>query len=536
MGKRNTRSSVRALLTIGTAAFLQSLGASAATSGAAELVAAKCAACHQQLPGGGHARIDESRRTPEGWDMTVVRMMQAHGVQLSQEERRTIVKHLADTRGLAPAESPAYRYILERQPSVVEAFEDKTVGETCARCHSYARIAMQRRTEEDWRRLSHFHVGQFPAIEVQQAGRDRDWWQIASRQVPQLLAKLYPNQSPAWEAWQARPKADLSGTWRIAGRQPGSGDYEGSATIRKTGNDEYAISMELRYASGAIQKAEGNGVVFTGHEWRGTVRQGSDTVLQIFSLSEDGQQLKGRWHLKDTDSVGGELLAARADQGGKPAILAVTPGFIKAGTRQQLTIQGTALSGDVSLGAGTRIAGVVRRSLESITVEVEADAGAATGPRDARVGATTRPGALSVYRQVDYLRIVPEHPMARVGGNGGARPKVPAQMEAIAYALGADGKPGTTDDVMIGHVPAEWSMTALNAKAANMKDERYAGRLQADGLFVPGDAGPNPRRKFGTNNAGELKITARIKDGDRSVSASAPLMVTVQRWNDPPIR
>jgi quinohemoprotein amine dehydrogenase len=60
--------------------------------------------------------------------------------------------------------------------------------------------------------------------------------------------------------------------------------------------------------------------------------------------------------------------------------------------------------------------------------------------------------------------------------------------------------------------------------------------MDPDGLFWPADAGPNPVRKFGTNNAGELKATATVQDGPRVLSSSVPLYVTVQRWNDPPIR
>ncbi len=537
MRERNRfSSSFNAHLYLGAALLIQLAVTSVMANDANDLVASKCGSCHPQLPNGGFARIDESRRTPEGWDMTVARMMQAHGVKLTADERRVIIKQLADSRGLAPSETKDFRYILEREPSVVEHFENDTVGQTCARCHSYARIAIQRRTEEDWRRLSHYHVGQFPAIEIQQGGRDRDWWDIASQQVPAILGKLYPNDAKAWEKWKAKPKNDMSGNWRLAGHRPGVGAYEGEASIRSTGEDEYAISMELRYETGQVEKAAGKGVLFTGHEWRGSVRQGDERALQIFSLSEDGNGFSGRWHLEEVDSIGGELRAVRKDAGAKPTILAVQPGHLKAGTRQQLTIHGVGLAGDVSLGAGTRVVKVVKRSADSVTVEVEADAKAGAGLRSVKVGRVEMPEALSLYRQVDYVRIHPEHAMARIGGNGGTKAKIPAQLEAISYDIGADGKADTADDVRIGSLPAQWTMAALNDKAAHMKDPKYAGQLQQSGLFLPSVGGPNPERKFGTNNVGELRITAQVEDGGRKVSASAPLMVTVQRWNDPPVR
>lgn len=46
----------------------------------------------------------------------------------------------------------------------------------------------------------------------------------------------------------------------------------------------------------------------------------------------------------------------------------------------------------------------------------------------------------------------------------------------------------------------------------------------------------NPQRAYGTNNVGDLAIKATVKDGNRSVEGRGRLIVTVQRWNDPPIR
>ncbi|MNN87904.1 hypothetical protein D3C81_2055200 [compost metagenome] len=85
-------------------------------------------------------------------------------------------------------------------------------------------------------------------------------------------------------------------------------------------------------------------------------------------------------------------------------------------------------------------------------------------------------------------------------------------------------------------MPASWSVANLSDYASTMQDTRFAGTLEANGLFVPGDAGPNPQRKFNTNNAGDLKVTAVVDDDGHKVEASRPLVVTVQRWNDPPIR
>ncbi len=69
-----------------------------------------------------------------------------------------------------------------------------------------------------------------------------------------------------------------------------------------------------------------------------------------------------------------------------------------------------------------------------------------------------------------------------------------------------------------------------------MQDKKYAGHITENGTFIPAVAGPNPERKYGTNNAGDLKVIATVKDGDRTLTAEAHLIATVQRWNTPPIQ
>jgi quinohemoprotein amine dehydrogenase len=511
-------------------------GAALAAPAAEALVNTKCASCHAATGGGKWDRISESRRTPEGWDMTVARMTYAHGVKLAGDERGAIVKYLADTYGLAPEETAAHRYIVDRTPSVVEHPENKLIGDTCARCHSYGRTAVQRRTEADWRKLVHFHVGQFPAIEIQAGGRDRNWFEIADGEVSAQLGKQYGFESAAWTKWKAQKPADASGRWRVVGQRPGVGAYEGSASIERSGDDRYAVSMTLRYDNGTVETAKGSAIVYTGHEWRATVRQGDREINHVMTLAAGGSELSGRWFEANNDSIGASMRAVRADKGATAAVLSVQPSMVRAGTRSRLAINGVGLDGEVSLGSGVKVLGVVERSADRVVLEIEAAQDAASGPREVKVGAARSADALKLYRQIDYVTITPEHPMARVGGGGGSMPKVPAQLEAIAFTAGADGKPGTADDLQLGAVPASWSLDNLNKVAAEMKDTKYAGRIEPSGLFVPNVAGPNPERKYKTNNAGELKVTASVKDGTRTVKASVPLIVTVQRFNDPPIR
>ncbi len=510
------------------AAALPCAAAPAANPAGATLVVAECGDCHKVRADGSLERIGEARRTPEGWEMLIGRMTLIHKVQLTEEKRRALVKYLSDSAGLAPAETANWRYLPERRPDAVERIDEQLVADTCTRCHSYGRIALERRSEADWLRLSHFHVGQYPSIEIQSNGRDRNWWDIASKQVPPLLAKHYPLASDAWNKWQAQTWVKPSGDWRVVGHRPGWGDYEGKATIAETGADEYSITMDLRYADGRVEKASGKAALFTGFEWRASLKQGDQEVRQVFALSEDGTRLQGRWFLRDVDTLGGDLSATRSD--GKAQILSVQPEYLKAGATAKIAIHGVGLAGAVDLGPGVSVVRELSRSPETVVVEAKATANAPGGKHPLRVGAASSSEAFTVYQRIDALRLAPERGMARIGGNGGTLAKQPAQFEAVGYVK--RGK----KELRIGVFPARWSFDNANANAKTFKDASFAGTLEANGLFVPGDAGPNPKRKFRTNNAGDLKVTATLLDGQRSLKASAPLIVTVQRWVDPPLR
>jgi quinohemoprotein amine dehydrogenase len=500
---------------------------------APEILQTRCAACHGHLDGGRLDRISDQRKTPEAWAMTIARMEHLHNLQVTEEERRALVKYLSDTQGLAPEETRGFRYILERRADVIEAPPDEELGVLCGRCHSYAKVALQRRPEAEWLKLAHFHVGQWPSLEYQSRGRDREWWEIASTRAPARLATLYPLNSPAWSAWQGREKRDPSGSWRVVGHRPGMGDYEGRMSVSRSAADEYAITLELRYADGTHASGKGSAIVYSGYEWRGSLDLGNEKISQVLALSEDGQELSGRWFLTDNDVLGADVRGVR--DGGSPRILSVEPPFLKSGGETEVAIHGVGLDGDVSLGDGVEIE---RRAASSDTVRVLARAkrGAAVGARAVKVGKTEAQGLFAIYEKIGSVRIEPPYAIARIGGGGGTRPPVPVQFDAIAYLDGADGKPGTADDVRLGAMKARWSVTDFDATAEKLSDSKFAGTMKPGGLFVPAEAGPNPRRPYHTNNAGDLKVHATVADGARSVQGTGHLVVTVQRWVDPLVR
>lgn len=241
------------------AALVTALPALAVTG--EEVLENTCSACHVRHEDGGWERIDAARKTPEGWDMTVTRMMRNHGVALSPEERAAIVRYLSDTRGLTLAETEGRRYILEREPVAFDEGPDTQMTQTCGRCHSYARVALQRRSPEDWAHLVNFHLGQFPTLEYQALARDRDWWGIAQAEIIPFLAKTYPlGEAPA--AYDG----DASGEYVLAGRQPGVGDYTGRLVLTRAGAD-YDVTMVLDFAD-ASRTFTGTGRVLGAGEWR----------------------------------------------------------------------------------------------------------------------------------------------------------------------------------------------------------------------------------------------------------------------------
>lgn len=504
----------------------------AAAQDAEAVLKARCAECHERLPDGGLNRITNMRKTPEGWHMTIVRMDIMHGVKTSPEEQRALVKFLADRQGLAPEETASYRYILERTPNIVEDIPaDGDVGTLCARCHSFARIALQRREADEWLKLAHFHLGQWPTAEYQAMSRDRRWWEIVSTETPKQLGQMFPLKTKAWGDWLKQPKAPLDGTWRVAGHRPGVGSYGGTMVVKKTGQDTYAVSYDLMTADGKPLKGAGESIVYTGYEWRGTAKLGNEEVSEVFAVSKDGKSMRGRWFL-DVSEIGGTMTAVRD---GSTAVLGMSRPYVKAGETARVTVWGAGLGPSIDLGRGVT-AQVVAKGADHVVVDVKAAPDAAPGLRDVTSGQAKGKGIFAVYRSVDTVRVEPAFAIARVGGNGGKTPKIPAQFEAVGYINGPDGKPGTDDDVRIGPMPASWSFDNNGEVAQQMEDAKFAGAMEANGLFMPAGAGPNPQRAYGTNNVGDLLIKAAVKDGGATVEGEGRLIVTVQRWNDPPIR
>ncbi len=513
-----------------------------AISSPQEIIAASCSGCHSKDGDGRWFRISDQRKTPEGWQMTLTRMQLVHKTQFidpaggdAQAALRALVKHFADTQGLAPQESAPYRYILEQELNTVEQHESEQFRTMCARCHTGARVALQRRTEDEWRNLVHFHLGQFPTTEYQMMGRDRDWLGLALNEVLPGLAEKYPLQSDAWAQWQAAPKPALEGRWRVVGNLPGRGDFSGEMVTGAKDADQYTVEFSGQFADGETLSGSGSATVYTGYEWRATLKLGDVSYRQVLAASADGGELTGRTFQREHNEWGLRMHAVR--DAGQSVLLAVQPSYLKAGSEGQLAIVGTNLAGTVNLGPGLKVVEEMSRDAGHILVRVAAEAGAPVGVRDIQVGKSALPGALTVFERIDRLDVEPAFAIGRVGDDGGSQPAVQAVFDAVAYSAGADAEVGTADDLRIGRVPARWSVAPWNEQAAADQDVKFAGQMDKDGgVFTPAAAGPNPERKYQTNNAGNLKVSADIEQDGKTIQGDAHLMVTVQRWNNPPIR
>lgn len=524
------------------AALLLSGSPLRAAPAAQAIMEASCSGCHVRDEQGHWSRISEQRKTPEGWQMTLVRMQRVHGARIvdpaggdEAAATRVLLQYLADEQGLAPEESGPWRYILERELNTIEEHGSALYGEMCARCHSGARVALQRRSEQEWRHLVHFHLGQFPSVEYSLMGRDRDWLGIALNEMVPYLSEHFALDSEAWRQWRQAPHTDLGGRWRVAGSMPGKGSFSGVMTA--SGEPPFRLQFQGQFDSGETLVGEGSARVYNGHEWRASLTLNEQRYKQVLAANAEGDTLRGRMFLREREEWGLRLRAWR-DDGAGPRVLAVQPAFLQTGGEQQLRIVGTGLApGAIDLGEGIEVVQELRRDDDTILLRVRADAGIAPALRTVRIDGSDSDVAFTLFRQVDRIAIEPAYAVARVGGNGGSQPIVEAMFDAVGFSNGADGEPDTADDLRIGVLPAQWSVAPFDAQAEADADVRFAGQMDhSSGVFTPAAAGPNPERKYQTNNAGNLRVQATLATGDIPLEAEGQLIVTVQRWNNPPIR
>jgi quinohemoprotein amine dehydrogenase len=194
---------------------------------------------------------------------------------------------------------------------------------------------------------------------------------------------------------------------------------------------------------------------------------------------------------------------------------------------------------DLDFGTGVTVRRIVSHSATEIVAEVDVAADAVPGKRDIAFGRSVLPSAIAVYDRIDYVKVVPESALARLGSE--THPKGYQQFDAVAYQRGADGKSHTADDVELGPIDVNWSVEEFYAVYGD-DDKEFVGSLSPTGFFTPASDGPNPQRKFSRNNYGDVWVVAtakneKDKDG-RPMAGKSYLVVTVPayiQWDQPEV-
>jgi quinohemoprotein amine dehydrogenase len=491
-----------------------------------DLVRDRCGACHAVDSEQRMSRISYVRKTPEGWEETIQRMMRLHGLSLTPADGRKIEQYLSDSHGLTASELQKVAYSLDSE-DVEEQVPNAAVKSACTTCHSYAKIAGQRRTRQEWLNLKDFLLAMFPSLVYQH--RFEDWPDLCDKALPWLAAE-FPLETPEWKR-ESGQSAPSEGRWLVRGHQLGKGDYVGAIIFRAVADGGFETEAVRQFADGTSTTMNGRGQWLGASAWRGSGHSSDiDRAREVFQLSPDGNTQNGRWFPFQHPEQGAKEVRYRVDASSQ--IAGIMPSALRRGAVVVLRIYGADLDPrDPNLGDGIIIDKVVERASDHIIVQVHIAPEAKIGTRDVQVGGARLGGALTVYDKVDYIRVLPEKALARLGGVH-AIPRF-IQFEARAFSNGPDGIPGNADDLDLGLVKAAWTL-GESFTTPNDEDAKYVGSIDQAGLFTPAQEGPNPQRQRSTNNAGDVWVNASYTPQESNVplKTRAYLLVSVPAYRE----
>lgn len=497
---------------------------------------ARCSRCHRVDEEGRMSRISFLRKTPEGWQTSVRRMVTLHGVRLGADEARQIVRYLADEQGLAPEELRPGLFEVERRTVDHDYGGDSGVEFTCIQCHSMGRVITQRRTREEWALLLATHRALYPLVDFQAFRRAGPPPETGERRHPMdvaidHLADTFPLVTPEWSAWAATQRAPrLAGIWALSGHEPGRGPLYGTVTITQDPADAAAFrtAIDFVYAeTGERVRRSGEALVYTGFQWRGRSSSGtSEELREAMFVERDQQTMSGRWFRGDYDELGPDVTLRRAQA---PVLAGVFPAAVERGSTLEVRVFGATLprgrAEDFDFGAGVRVESVAGPSDGAFLVRLAVAPDAPLGGRDLAAFGSALERALVVHDGIDRIEVAPRWGMARVGGAN--FPKGYQVFEARGFDDGPDGEPLTADDLDLGRVPVRWRLEEY-AAVYDDDDIEYVGEIRPDGVFVPAEDGPNPSRSGNRNNVGDVWVVAtHERPGAEPLSARAHLVVTV---------
>ncbi len=478
-------------------------------------------------------RISYERKTPEGWQTTIRRMVALNGVRLDPDEAREIVRYLANRQGLAPEELEPGRFEVERRfiDHVYEA--DRGVERACIACHSMGRVITQRRTREEWELMMATHRGLYPLVDFQAFRNGGGEGPHPMDEAIDHLSEAFPLETPEWSAWSASMRAPrLAGTWMLAGFEPGKGILFGTVEVSEgDAPGEFRTSAEYAYAeTGRQVSRSGQSIVYTGYQWRGRSNPGApDELREVMTVSRGWQEMTGRWFTGAYDELGPDVHLTRVTPGAT-VIAGVYPPALQTGSSSaELRVYGTALPeepGGYDFGPGVAIESAESDGTNSVVLRASVATDAPVGGRDLFASGASRADAIHIHDGVDRIEVAPAAGMARIGGAN--FPKGYQVFDAIGWDDGPDGEPETEDDLRLGRMPVSWSMEEY-AATYDDDDIDFVGRLGADGIFAPAIDGPNEARAGKRNNVGDVWIVATYADpgapiatdGETAASGSA---------------
>jgi quinohemoprotein amine dehydrogenase len=533
-----------------------------------QLVISKCGGCHARDEKGNLSRISWERATPEGWEEAIKRMGRLNGLRLNPDEARAILKYLATDHGLAPEEAKPVMYYAERRIQDETNIPNDNVRGACTYCHALARPLSWRRSAQDWEYLENLHVALYPQADeafrlgMNAGGFDEERHHrdpnapLPVTEAVAYLSKTAPLHTPEWAAWRARMRAPkLTGRWLVSANILGKGKYYGEMEVQAgNADDEFTTRVTLKsMKDGSTLSRTGHSVVYAGYAWRGRSKGtpaanaapndlGSE-AREVLWFSPDQSSAEGRWFWGQYQEFGFDVKLRRPSA--DPTVVGVDRSALKTGSQANRvrliaeSLPAQVEPADLDFGAGVTVRRVVSHSATEIVAEVDVASNAISGKRDIAFRRAVLPDAIAVYDRIDYIKVVPDTAMARLGSQ--PHPKGYQQFDVVAYNRGADGKVNTADDVDLGPIDVSWSVEEFYSMYGD-DDREFVGSLSDSGLFTPSSDGPNPQRKFSRNNYGDVWVVAtakneKDKDG-RPMQGKSYLVVTVpayMQWDQPEV-
>lgn len=531
------------------------------------LLTAKCASCHVQDKDGLMGRISYERKSPEGWETSLKRMIRQYDLKLSVDEARQIVRYLSDNHGLTRAEALRSLYDSERRVHWSEDDADQDLRQACAQCHSLGRVYAQQRDDEEWKLLRSTHVALYPLSRGQMGGgpprSDRERQAMEGfgnfaipaettetgtrgggpggqggqgpgrggqgQQGPRVpgqdrgdrvlaqLAKDLPLFTPDWEKWtNNKREVPLAGTWTVTGHETGRGDVIGTLELTRTAENEYDTRWDLTFQDGSEVHRSGHGLLYSGYSWRGSTVEPLPEKRrwrEVLLLDEPWLKFEGRVFTGEYDELGIDVKLHRHQGTGR--VLAANQRAVVVPSRGHvLEVHGDTFAANVGkddfhLGAGVTITACERVSPTLVRLTIDVAPSAESGERQVALGGSPGVATVVLYDSIDYVKVLPLRGMARIGGV--KYPKQLERFEALTMHRGRDGKPYTDDDFAIGMVMAQWSLREFSVREDD-DDLKYVGTIDAaTGVVTPGIDGPNPERRWQGNNVGDVYVEANVQ-------------------------